>query len=230
MKRKTFARLQTVALFLLLVEAMLLLALFLAQAEASADVGNQSGGSHKKTHYVIGASDAGAVQPPGGAHGGANGPNGYYDVCALDSNLCLLWGDAADIFDPAGGTGAGGLSSWQDHGANGQDPDYSGNFFPSGWGGPSYWGGYGWSGFAPYSGGGKKGGDGSTDFGSGGDPGGFAGVTLLDVSDFTDTDPDSDNSGDPQLRTLSVAVPEPWTAPLFLSGLCLVLGRRRRAA
>src|SRR5579872_4522779 len=93
MKRKTFVRLRTIVLSILLVETMLMLILVLAQTGASAQDSDFFPPSHKDTHSLSGGSDRARTEAPGSAR------TGNRVHCGRDNPLCALWGDTVDIAD-----------------------------------------------------------------------------------------------------------------------------------
>ena len=163
MKRKTFAKWRTIALGLLLLEAMLLLVLVLAHTGASAeDSGNfgapgEAAGFGDSTSHSDGSGASGASDHHGSPHWGGQSPY----LCGSPNHSCVTrGGDAADVFEPYGGRGqdfsgsgggkSGGGSGGGSGGAGGNSAGGNGGSGQdwANWNGPSF-------GFFPGGGGGN---------------------------------------------------------------------------
>jgi hypothetical protein len=259
MKKKTYSRLKIVALGFLLVEAMMLLVLLLAQTGASAEISGNFGPSHKGTPPPTGHSDQGTT-------GAADDPYTNKYASGACGQACGHRGEAADILDTQDGDFANGPAPYTQDGefANGPTP-FTGGGTGGGQGrggdnsrlpgGPPLGGGPSFS-LPGFSGrGGSPGGKdspGGNDFGTNdiGGPGVAGEVAdgpdnsssdfLVPADDTRAGDGAKDGAPDGQpgssnpIITTSlapIAVPEPLTVSLFVTGLAatLILRRRKRA-
>jgi hypothetical protein len=249
-KRRTYTRLRLLALSALLIEAVLLLVLLLAQNGASAAVNDFMRLSRNGTAWFSGHSDKQKTTTVKKSGKPADCNQSYFP--------CGAGGDAVDIADEAVGGAVDSVPAGTDgvsdlgHGDTPDGPRLAGGppfgpflGFPDGL--PSGDGAPGNDGSPPGGGPGHTGdggpgngnqdGPGSGNPGGGGPgdggPGGFTGpiipFDLPPISDgATGGDPPPPSGDPPPSTPTTLAVPEPFSAPIFIAGLAALWSSRRR--